>query len=124
MGIHFPAWSGSRKRDHLLRRYITHKINYFLDPNEENEIQFSAVIKDIEKEMRPAKFTGDHKDVRVIHKKDFTVHCALIEESYNIGIPAKSLTLYDFLSYLENIKEKKQKEGKASKQLPNVPVKP
>lgn len=108
-----------------MRRYITHKINYFLDPNEQNTLLFDSVIKDIEREMRPAKFTGDHNDIRIQHKKDFTVHCALIEEAYNIGIPAKSLTLYDFLSYLENIKDKRQKESnKVKQQLPNGPGKP
>lgn len=83
-----------------------------MEPGEENEQVFAALIKEMAKANRPEKFTApgsgaqpDSPNVMVAHLAEFEKLCALLQQHYHIEEPGQ-LTLYRFLMRLESLKEK------------------
>lgn len=80
------------------------KSKTFLDPSEENLFQLESTLKELTKQNKPFKLQGGEIDERIIREKEFETLCAMIEENYHISV--KTLSLYQFLSRLEALKEK------------------
>ena len=77
-------------------------------------MKLNTIITEITRKNKPKKFSSGEGNVRTEHLVSFQNMCALIEE--NFGLRHRDMTLFEFISRIENISEKhrKQAEGLGS----------
>jgi hypothetical protein len=84
----------------LVKRYYLATVRHFLEPTEQTEQTLRALQKELARQNRPMKFPA----VLIEHQREFEKLCATLEEHYHQR--AADMTLYQFISRLETLKEK------------------
>lgn len=93
----------------LIKRFYLARINHCLRPSDETQFFLDSIMKEIAESNKPSKFSPGPGNVLVEHQSEFEKLSALVEK--NFGVRVKDLTLFEFLSRLESIKEEYRKQS-------------
>lgn len=86
-----------------MKEFYLARMDNVLSPSEETRARLASIIKKIANKSKPKKYSPGAGNILVEHSAEFEKQCALIEKYYSIR--AKDLSMMEFLSRLNSIKE-------------------
>lgn len=94
-----------------MKDFYLARIQCTLNPGEESQARMNSVMKKIANRNKPKKYSPGSGNVLIEHLAEYEKQCALIEKYYSVR--ADTLTLYQFISRLNSIKEEIKLQSKA-----------